>query len=81
MNTYTEVELKRLKNIKSIKTVKLSFEFSNVWLVQCGSRESITQFDSGGGGGRVRGGGGGGGGECSHIVVGIAGDTSLGGNF
>ena len=52
MNTYTEVELKRLKNIKSIKTVKLSFEFSNVWLVQCGSRESITQFDSGGGGGR-----------------------------
>ena len=68
MNTYTEVELKRLKNIKSIKTVKLSFEFSNVWLVQCGSRESITQFDSGGG-------------ECSHIVVGIAGDTSLGGNF
>ena len=70
MNTYTEVELKRLKNIKSIKTVKLSFEFSNVWLVQCGSRESITQFDSGGGGG-----------ECSHIVFGIAGDTSLGGNF
>ena len=54
MNTYTEVELKRLKNIKSIKTVKLSFEFSNVWLVQCGSRESITQFDSGGGeGGNV----------------------------
>ena len=34
-------ELKRLKNIKSIKTVELSFEFSNVWLVQCDSRESI----------------------------------------
>ena len=45
--------------IKSIKTVKLIFEFSNVWLVQCGSRESIPYIDSGGG-------------KCSHIVVGIA---------
>ena len=29
------------KYIKSIKTVKLSFEFSNAWLVQCVSLESI----------------------------------------
>ena len=50
--------------IKSIKTVKLIFEFSNVWLVQCGSRESIPYIDSGGE-------------KCSHVVVGIASQRSI----
>ena len=64
------IYIKLIKNgqahlwIKSIKTVKLIFEFSNVWLVQCGSRESIPYIDSGGE-------------KCSHIVVGIASQGSI----
>ena len=67
MNTYTEVELKRLKNIQSIKRSSSAlnlamFGWSNVTAGRVFHRLTVE-------------------GKSSHIVVGISGYTSLGGNF